>query len=72
MDPVFHKEFLAWRKSPILDKTNPFIRRIYQEDINVCLNFCNTELVDKVVQAVEEGTVLVESIGDRTKTVFPK
>lgn len=72
MDPVFHKEFLAWRKSPILDKTNPFIRRIYQEDINICLNFCNTELVDKVVQAVEEGTVLVESIGDRTKTVFPK
>ncbi|XP_066257978.1 guanine nucleotide exchange factor for Rab-3A-like [Euwallacea similis] len=72
MDPVFHKEFLTWRKNPILEKSDPFLQRIYQEDIDVCLNFSNTELLQKVVQAVENGTVLVESIGDRTKTVFPK
>lgn len=72
VDPVFHKEFLTWRQNPILDKSDPFVSRTYQEDIMMCLSFSNKELSDKVIGAVETGTVLVEAVGDKTKTMFPK
>ncbi|KAL1509657.1 hypothetical protein ABEB36_004363 [Hypothenemus hampei] len=72
VDPVLHKEFLAWHKDPILNKADPFILRIFHEDISTCLDFSNKDLLEKVVKAVEDGTVLVESIGDKSKNMFPK
>lgn len=72
VDPVFHKEFLAWRQNPVSEKTDPFVQRIYNEDINLCLCFNNKELSSKVVSAVESGTILIEAVGDKTKAMFPK
>ncbi|XP_076273781.1 guanine nucleotide exchange factor for Rab-3A-like isoform X1 [Rhynchophorus ferrugineus] len=72
VDPVIHKEFLAWRQNPVLDKNEPFIQRAYREDITTCLTFSNTELSTKVLAAVENGTVLIEAVGDKTRTIFPK
>ncbi|XP_072398603.1 guanine nucleotide exchange factor for Rab-3A-like [Diabrotica undecimpunctata] len=72
VDPVIHKEFLAWRQKPVLEKRDPFIQRIYEEDIGLCLNFNNKELSHRVVHAVESGTILVEAVGDKSKAMFPK
>lgn len=72
VDPEIHKEFLAWRGKPSIDKEGAFIKRIYKEDINLCLSFNNEELGEKVRIAVETGIILVESVGDKTKTMFPK
>ncbi|VEN62670.1 unnamed protein product [Callosobruchus maculatus] len=72
VDPIFHKEFLIWRQKPVLDKTDCFISRIYNEDIQLCLRFNNTDLSEKVGQAVESGTILIEAVSDKTKAMFPK
>lgn len=72
MDPVLQKEFLTWKEQPMLDKTNAFIKRIYDEDINLCLSFTNRDLSEKVMESVESGTILIEAVGDKTKAMFPK
>lgn len=72
MDPNVHQEFLAWKQKPSLDKRHPFIKRVYEEDINLCLNFSNVSLSEKVTTAVESGTIFIEAVGDKTKTMFPK
>ncbi|XP_022907502.1 guanine nucleotide exchange factor for Rab-3A-like [Onthophagus taurus] len=72
VDPVLHEEFLAWKQKPTLDKTNPFVRRVYEEDIDLCLKFSNWELSKKVRTALEAGTIFIEAINDKNKTVFPK
>ncbi|CAH1159618.1 unnamed protein product [Phaedon cochleariae] len=72
VDPVIHKEFLTWRQKPVLEKSEPFIQRIYIEDIHLCLRFNNEDLSRKVGSAVESGTILVEAVGDKTKAMFPK
>lgn len=69
---MFHKEFLLWRQSPVLDKTHTFIQKIYNEDINLCLCFNNKDLSEKVVSAVESGTILIEAVSDKTRAMFPK
>lgn len=72
MDPNVHQEFLTWKLKPSLDKSDPFIKRVYEEDINLCLNFNNADLSEKVTTAVESGTIFIEAVGDKTKTMFPK
>ncbi|KAK5643829.1 hypothetical protein RI129_007674 [Pyrocoelia pectoralis] len=72
VDPIVHQEFLLWRQNPTLDKINPFIKRIYTEDINLCLAFDNSKLVEKVTSAVDSGTIFIEAVSDRTKAMFPK
>lgn len=72
MDPIFHKEFLAWKQDPTTNKTDPFIARIYREDINYCLDFSNAELSQKVQEAMETGDVFIEAVSDKTKNNFPK
>ncbi|KAJ8953073.1 hypothetical protein NQ318_013415 [Aromia moschata] len=72
VDPVLHKEFLVWRQNPISEKNDPFIQRIYNEDITFCLSFSNKELTVKVISAIESGTILIEAVSDKTKAMFPK
>jgi Rab-3A-interacting protein len=72
VDPVVHKEFLAWKEAPRLDRTDPFVGRVYREDIDLCLNFCNVELGTKVFQAVEDGTIFIEAVTEKSKSTFPK
>lgn len=72
VDPNLHDEFIQWKQNPSLDKNSPFIKRVYDEDINLCLSFNSKELSEKVRAAVEAATIFIEAISDKTKTVFPK
>jgi len=72
VDPIIHAEFLKWKENPKMDKDNEFLKRIYSEDITLCLSFNNLELSEKVLTAVETGTIFIEAINDKTKTIFPK
>ncbi|CAB3377558.1 Hypothetical predicted protein [Cloeon dipterum] len=71
-DPVVHKEFLQWKESPSLDRTNAFLSRIYREDIDLCLNFSNVDLGSRVYEAVQSGTVFIEAATEKSKSTFPK
>ncbi|XP_023237643.1 guanine nucleotide exchange factor for Rab-3A-like [Centruroides sculpturatus] len=70
VDPFFHQEFVSWRQNPLLDKSHPFLSRIYQEDILPCLHFANTQLSEKVLKAIEDNMITVESV--TCKSPFPK
>uniref|UniRef100_A0A0A9YQ53 Guanine nucleotide exchange factor for Rab-3A n=1 Tax=Lygus hesperus TaxID=30085 RepID=A0A0A9YQ53_LYGHE len=72
VDPILHKEFLAWKQAPTTDKTDPFIARIYKEDIEYCLDFSNAELSQQVRDAMATGEVFIEAVSDKTKNNFPK
>lgn len=72
VDPTVHKEFLNWKQSAKLDKYDPFIDRIYREDINLCLDFHNKELAEEVRKAIESRNIFVEAVTDKTKTMFPR
>lgn len=72
VDPVLHKEFIAWKQSPTIDKSDPFIARIYKEDIDICLAFSNSQLANQVREAIELGSIFIEAVSDKAKTHFPK
>lgn len=72
VDPRVHTEFLTWKCNPCVDKSNPFVARIFHEDIDLCLDFPNNELGSKVRQAALDGTVFIEAISDKSKLAFPK
>ena len=72
VDPNVHADFLLWRQHPTLDKSDPFVARVYREDIVLCLEFNNSELAERVRHAVENGSIFIEAVGDRSKTSFPK
>lgn len=55
-----------------MDKSEPFVERIFREDIDLCLDFPNAELGAKVRQAVLDGIIFVEAVSDKTKLGFPK
>ncbi|XP_033350978.1 LOW QUALITY PROTEIN: guanine nucleotide exchange factor for Rab-3A-like [Bombus vosnesenskii] len=72
VDPRVHTEFLKWKANPCVDKGDPFVGRIFTEDIDLCLDFPNKELGSKVKQAVLDGIIFIEAISDKTKFTFPK
>ncbi|XP_044018728.1 guanine nucleotide exchange factor for Rab-3A-like isoform X2 [Aphidius gifuensis] len=72
VDPRIHCEFLRWKENPCIDMNNKFISRIFHEDIDLCLDFPNIELGEKVRQAVLDGIIFIEAISDKKKTLFPK
>ncbi|XP_008206503.1 guanine nucleotide exchange factor for Rab-3A isoform X2 [Nasonia vitripennis] len=72
VDPRVHAEFLRWKANPCVDKSEPFVERIFREDIDLCLDFPNAELGAQVRQAVLDGIIFVEAVGDKAKLGFPK
>lgn len=72
VDPVLHKEFLAWKENPTTEQSDPFIARVYREDINSCLTFSNSQLATEVQAAVESDSIYVEAVNEKSKTHFPK
>lgn len=44
VDTTLFAEFQAWRESPTLDKTSPFLERVYREDVGPCLDFTMQEV----------------------------
>ncbi|KYN13872.1 PREDICTED: guanine nucleotide exchange factor for Rab-3A-like [Trachymyrmex cornetzi] len=72
VDPRVHTEFLRWKANPCVDKSDPFVARVFKEDIDLCLDFPNKELRAKVRQAVLDGIIFIEAVSDKTKLTFPK
>ncbi|KAL0121779.1 hypothetical protein PUN28_006918 [Cardiocondyla obscurior] len=72
VDPRVHTEFLRWKTNPCVDKSDPFVARVFREDIDLCLDFPNKELGAKVRQAVLDGIIFIEAVSDKTKLAFPK
>ncbi|XP_015183577.1 PREDICTED: guanine nucleotide exchange factor for Rab-3A-like [Polistes dominula] len=72
VDPRVHTEFLRWKANPCVDKSDPFVARVFKEDIDLCLDFPNKELGSRVRQAVLDGIIFIEAVSDKTKLAFPK
>ncbi|KAM4038825.1 rab-3A-interacting protein isoform 1-T3 [Anomaloglossus baeobatrachus] len=62
-DISLYNEFKAWKEEPLMDRTCPFLKRIYQEDIGPCLSFPKNELAAAVLEAVENNTLSIEPAG---------
>ena len=71
MDPTLHREFLKWKENPTLEKNNPFIERMYREDIDQCLDFSNSVLVAEMKEAIDSQHIFIEAV-DKAKAIFPK
>lgn len=74
IDPAFFKLFVDWRVKPILSNKdkNPFLQKIYNEDIEPCLVFENDLLVVRLKKAIEENSIWVEPVAEKDKTNIPK
>ncbi|XP_043923373.1 guanine nucleotide exchange factor for Rab-3A isoform X2 [Protopterus annectens] len=66
VDPVLFEEFQQWKEEPTLDKTCPFLERIYREDVWPCLSFAKRELAQSVQDAVENNTLSIEPAAAQT------
>ncbi|XP_073430064.1 guanine nucleotide exchange factor for Rab-3A isoform X2 [Dendrobates tinctorius] len=66
VDTILYSEFMEWKENPTLDKSCPFLSRIYQEDINLCLDFAKKELSEQVLIAIEDNTLSVEPVTQPT------
>ncbi|KAM9221991.1 guanine nucleotide exchange factor for Rab-3A isoform 1-T1 [Dugong dugon] len=66
VDTTLFAEFQAWRESPTLDKTCPFLERVYREDVGPCLDFMMQELSALVRAAVEDNTLTIEPVAPQT------
>ena len=72
VDPRVHAEFLRWKTNPCVDKSDPFVARVFSEDIDLCLDFPNEEVGTKVRQAVLDGIIFIEAVSEKNKLAFPK
>ncbi|XP_064432393.1 guanine nucleotide exchange factor for Rab-3A isoform X2 [Mirounga angustirostris] len=66
VDTTLFAEFQAWRESPTLDKTCPFLERVYREDVGPCLDFTMRELSALVRAAVEDNTLTIEPVASQS------
>ena len=63
VDPVIHKEYMVWKKSPTLKKdSSKFLQRLFQEDLVPCLTFPNETLTLRVRKAVEDNSLCISPI----------
>jgi Rab-3A-interacting protein len=44
VDVIVFKEFLAWMEERKFDRTQPFLCRMYNEDVAPCLDFTNKQV----------------------------
>ncbi|XP_040350823.1 guanine nucleotide exchange factor for Rab-3A isoform X2 [Herpailurus yagouaroundi] len=65
VDTTLFAEFQAWRESPTLDKSCPFLERVYREDVGPCLDFTMQELSALVRAAVEDNTLTIEPVASQ-------
>ncbi|KAM5247267.1 LOW QUALITY PROTEIN: guanine nucleotide exchange factor for Rab-3A [Ctenodactylus gundi] len=69
VDAALFAEFQDWRASPTLDKTCPFLDRVYREDVGPCLDFATQELSALVRAAVEENSLTIEPAASQARPV---
>lgn len=61
VDVILFREFLQWMDERSVSHDQPFLARIYQEDVAPCLNFPNKELALAVHSAIENNTLMMET-----------
>lgn len=61
-----------WKQNPVLDQSDPFMQRIYAEDIDLCMAFPNSTLAHRVQRAIEDNDVFIEEVNPRQKSSCPK
>ncbi|XP_052087211.1 rab-3A-interacting protein-like isoform X2 [Mytilus californianus] len=70
IDQVCFDEFCAWRQSPLMERKDGYLPRVYMEDILPCLNFANSKLSQRVQECVGNNSLAIEPIpGD---TSYPR
>uniref|UniRef100_A0A673UZ88 RAB3A interacting protein n=1 Tax=Suricata suricatta TaxID=37032 RepID=A0A673UZ88_SURSU len=62
-DLSLYNEFRSWKDDPTMDRSCPFLDKIYREDIFPCLTFSKSELASAVLEAVENNTLSIEPVG---------
>lgn len=65
VDSTLFAEFQAWREAPTLDRSSPFLDRVYREDVGPCLDFTMQELSVLVRAAVEDNTLTIEPVASQ-------
>ncbi|KAJ7330236.1 RAB3A interacting protein [Desmophyllum pertusum] len=70
VDVILFREFLQWMDERSVSHDQPFLARIYKEDVGPCLNFPNKELALAVHSAIENNTLMMETFTG--KPVFRK
>ncbi|XP_046845845.1 guanine nucleotide exchange factor for Rab-3A-like isoform X2 [Xenia sp. Carnegie-2017] len=68
VDVIVFKEFLAWMEERKLDQSQPFLSRMYNEDVTPCLDFTNKELSKIFLNAMESNTLVLEKIPGKRLT----
>lgn len=70
VDVILFREFLQWMDERSVSHDQPFLARIYKEDVGPCLDFPNKELALAVHSAIENNTLMMETFSG--KPVFRK
>ena len=60
VDVIVFKEFVAWMEERKFDRTQPFLSRMYSEDVAPCLEFTNKQLSKTFQDAIESNSLVLE------------
>ncbi|UJR37718.1 hypothetical protein I4U23_030413 [Adineta vaga] len=67
VDNVLLREFARWEEKPSIGQDlSAFMHRVYGEDISPCLTFPNSDLSSKILTAIEQNDVTMETCHMRT------
>jgi len=73
VDPILLSHFAAWRVEPtLIREKDPFLQKMYTEDIDPCLTFANESLVNRLKKAIEDNSIWVEPLPEKDRTMVPK
>ncbi|XP_039294588.1 guanine nucleotide exchange factor for Rab-3A [Nilaparvata lugens] len=62
---------MQWKQAPSLEPGDPFVARLFGEDIDACLAFNNAPLAARVRQAISEESICIEAVNDKSRSHFP-
>ncbi|XP_028397349.1 guanine nucleotide exchange factor for Rab-3A-like [Dendronephthya gigantea] len=65
VDVIVFKEFLAWMEDRKFDRTQPFLSRMYNEDVGPCLDFTNKQLSTTFQDAIESNSLVLELLSTK-------
>ncbi|XP_072165468.1 guanine nucleotide exchange factor for Rab-3A-like [Diadema setosum] len=66
VDTLLLHDFQGWREAPSMGVDNPFTKRIFAEDIQPCLTFCNATLSLQLQSSIEKNMLCIETINGKT------
>ncbi|XP_077529017.1 guanine nucleotide exchange factor for Rab-3A-like isoform X1 [Haemaphysalis longicornis] len=71
-DPVCQREFGQWQEGSraVADRGEPFVARLYREDVLPCLHFPAAQLAAQVLRAIEDNCITIEAV--HSANPFPR